>query len=79
MSAVRMDGKALSAKVRGSILAETEALKKQGVTPGLAVSSATIRRARFTSAIRSAPASSAAFTARSTRFPKRPRRRNCSV
>ena len=27
MSAVRMDGKALSAKVRGSILAETEALK----------------------------------------------------
>ena len=30
MSAVRMDGKALSAKVRGSILAETEALKKQG-------------------------------------------------
>ena len=32
MSAVRMDGKALSAKVRGSILAETEALKKQGVT-----------------------------------------------
>ena len=29
-----MDGKALSAKVRGSILAETEALKKQGVTPG---------------------------------------------
>lgn len=37
MSAVRMDGKALSAKVRGSILAETEELKKQGVTPGLAV------------------------------------------
>ena len=36
MSAVRMDGKALSAKVRGSILAETEELKKQGVTPGLA-------------------------------------------
>ena len=31
MSAVRMDGKALSAKVRGSILAETEELKKQGV------------------------------------------------
>lgn len=37
MSAVRMDGKALSAKVRGSILAETEALKEKGVTPGLAV------------------------------------------
>lgn len=37
MSAVKMDGKALSAKVRGSILAETETLKKQGVTPGLAV------------------------------------------
>lgn len=37
MSAVRMDGKALSAKVRGSILAETEELKKKGVTPGLAV------------------------------------------
>ncbi len=30
MSAVRMDGKALSAKVRGSILAETEELKKEG-------------------------------------------------
>ncbi len=37
MSAVRMDGKALSAKVRSSILAETEDLKKKGVTPGLAV------------------------------------------
>ena len=37
MSAVRMDGKALSAKVRGSILAETEELKAKGVTPGLAV------------------------------------------
>lgn len=37
MSAVRMDGKALSAKVRSSILAETEELKKNGVTPGLAV------------------------------------------
>ena len=36
MSAVRMDGKALSAKVRSSILAETEELKKKGVTPGLA-------------------------------------------
>ena len=70
MSAVRMDGKALSAKVRGSILAETEALKKQGVT---------IRRARFTSAIRSVRVSSAAFTARSTRFPRRPHRRNCLV
>ena len=32
-----MDGKALSAKVRGSILAETEALKAKGITPGLAV------------------------------------------
>ena len=32
-----MDGKALSAKVRSSILAETEELKKKGVTPGLAV------------------------------------------
>ena len=37
MSAVRMDGKALSAKVRSSILAETGELKKKGVTPGLAV------------------------------------------
>lgn len=37
MSAVRMDGKALSAKIRSSILAETEELKKKGVTPGLAV------------------------------------------
>ena len=37
MSAVRMDGKALSAKVRSSILAETEELKKKGLTPGLAV------------------------------------------
>ncbi len=37
MGAIKMDGKALSAKVRGSILAETEELKKKGVTPGLAV------------------------------------------
>lgn len=37
MSAVKMDGKALSDKVRGSILAETEALKQRGITPGLAV------------------------------------------
>lgn len=34
MSAVRMDGKALSAKVRGSILAETEELKKAGCNAG---------------------------------------------
>ena len=32
-----MDGKALSAKVRQRILAETEALKERGVRPGLAV------------------------------------------
>ena len=37
MSAVKMDGKALSAKVRNQILAETECLKTQGVVPGLAV------------------------------------------
>ena len=37
MSAVKMDGKALSDKVRGSILAETEPLKQRGITPGLAV------------------------------------------
>lgn len=39
MSAVRMDGKALSAKVRAQILAETTelALQEQGVKPGLAV------------------------------------------
>ena len=37
MSAVKMDGKALSAKVRSRILAETEERKKKGVTPGLAV------------------------------------------
>lgn len=37
MSAQRMDGKALSKKVRGQILAETEALKAKGITPGLAV------------------------------------------
>ena len=37
MSAIRMDGKALSAKVRGQILAETEDLKAQGIIPGLAV------------------------------------------
>ena len=37
MSAIRMDGKALSAKVRGQILAETEQLKARGVVPGLAV------------------------------------------
>ncbi len=37
MSAIKMDGKALSAKVRCSILAETETLKARGITPGLAV------------------------------------------
>lgn len=37
MSAVWMDGKALSKKIRGQILAETTALKEQGITPGLAV------------------------------------------
>ncbi len=37
MGAVKMDGKALSAKVRSEILSETEELKKRGVTPGLAV------------------------------------------
>lgn len=37
MSAVKMDGKALSAKVRGQILDETRALKAAGVVPGLAV------------------------------------------
>ena len=37
MSAVMMDGKALSQKIRGQILAETNELKKQGIVPGLAV------------------------------------------
>lgn len=37
MSAVLMDGKALSAKVRKQILTETQALETQGVRPGLAV------------------------------------------
>ena len=37
MSAVMMDGKALSQKIRGQILAETNVLKEQGITPGLAV------------------------------------------
>lgn len=37
MSAIRMDGKALSAKVCGQILEQTETLKAQGVVPGLAV------------------------------------------
>ncbi len=37
MSAIKMDGKALSQKVRGEILAETEELKKKGIMPGLAV------------------------------------------
>lgn len=37
MSAVRMDGKMVSAKVRGSILDEVTKLKEQGVRPGLAV------------------------------------------
>lgn len=37
MSAIKMDGKALSAKVRGRILAETKQLQQQGITPGLAV------------------------------------------
>lgn len=37
MSAIRMDGKALSQKIRGQILAETNLLKEQGIVPGLAV------------------------------------------
>lgn len=37
MSAVMMDGKALSQKIRGQILAETNVLKEQGIVPGLAV------------------------------------------
>lgn len=37
MSAVMMDGKALSQKIRGQILAETNMLKEQGIVPGLAV------------------------------------------
>lgn len=37
MSAIKMDGKTLSAKVRGRILTETEQLRQQGITPGLAV------------------------------------------
>ena len=37
MSAVRMDGKMVSAKVRGSILEEVNGLKDKGVRPGLAV------------------------------------------
>ena len=37
MSAVRMDGKMVSAKVRGSILEEVNGLKDKGVRPGLAI------------------------------------------
>ena len=37
MSAVMMDGKALSQKIRSQILTETNELKKQGIVPGLAV------------------------------------------
>ena len=37
MSAIRMDGKMVSAKVRGSILEEVNKLKEHGVRPGLAV------------------------------------------
>lgn len=37
MSAVLMDGKALSAKVRGQILEQTRKLTENGVRPGLAV------------------------------------------
>ena len=37
MSAIRMDGKMVSAKVRGSVLEEVNKLKEQGVRPGLAV------------------------------------------
>ena len=37
MSAVSMDGKMVSAKVRGSILEEVNGLKDKGVRPGLAV------------------------------------------
>ena len=72
MSAVRMDGKALSAKVRGSILAETDGAEKAGCNARVwrLSSSARIRRARSTSATRSAPASSAAFTAEKYALPE---------
>ena len=36
--AVRIDGKAVAAKVRGEIAEEIAALKKQGVQTGMAVS-----------------------------------------
>ena len=37
MSAILMDGKALSAQVRGQILEQTRKLTEKGVRPGLAV------------------------------------------
>lgn len=37
MSAIRMDGKMVSAKVRGSILEEVKKLESKGIRPGLAV------------------------------------------
>ena len=37
MRAIKMDGKALSQKIRGQILSETNLLKERGIVPGLAV------------------------------------------
>ena len=79
MSAVRMDGKALSAKVRGSILADRRT-EKAGCNAG---SGGYYRRQRsgerdFRPAIRKR-LRAVRILQREVRFPRRPRRRNCSV
>lgn len=80
MSAVRMDGKALSAKVRGSILAETEELKKKGVTPGLeSLTSATNPASETYVRNKERAWRACGFTAKSTPCPRKPRRRSCSA
>ncbi|MFR4972019.1 MAG: tetrahydrofolate dehydrogenase/cyclohydrolase catalytic domain-containing protein [Butyricicoccus pullicaecorum] len=71
MSAILMDGKALSAKVRGKILEETHRLET-GVRPGLRLFwSEKTWPARSMCAIRKACVG-AVFTARSTCCPPRP-------
>lgn len=80
MSAVRMDGKMVSAKVRGSILEEVNGLKEKGVRPGLAViivgedpaSKVYVRN-------KERACESAVSIRKSMLCRKKPRRRSCSV
>ena len=77
--AVILDGKAVSAKVKEEVKEEVEALKKQGVSVGLAVIIVgnNPRRAPMSTTKRK-PAKRRGFFPKNTPCPKRQRRKNCS-